>query len=93
MLACAYTHARPLPTLGATRSTPATTAPAPPLLASQPPPVDLCPDADETPNNDRDADGCPDEQVLSLVDGPALKRDRLILLGLIEQQPDLERLG
>lgn len=66
MLACASTPARPLPTLGAPRSPPATTAPAPPIPAPEPAPVDLCPDADETPNNYRDADGCPDEQPIGM---------------------------
>lgn len=64
MLACAYTPGRPLPTLGATRRPPTTLAP--PITTSEPPPVDLCPDADETPNNYRDADGCPDEQPIAM---------------------------
>ncbi len=66
LLACAYTPARPLPTLGATRSPPATATLAPSITTSEPPPVDLCPDADETPNNYRDADGCPDEQPIGM---------------------------
>lgn len=66
MLACAHAPARPLPTLGATRSPPATTALAPPTPALEPLPVDLCPDADETPNRYRDADGCPDEQPIGM---------------------------
>lgn len=61
ILACAYTPTRPIPTLGATRSPPAT-APARSKPAPQSRPVDLCPDAEETLNDYRDADGCPDEQ-------------------------------
>lgn len=65
MLACASTATPALPTLGATRSPPAI-SPAPPIAAPQPPPLDLCPEADETRNDYRDADGCPDEQPIGM---------------------------
>ncbi len=56
----------PLPTLSATRSPSATVAVASvsPVPAA---PVDLCPDADETRNGYRDADGCPDEPPTAMV--------------------------
>ena len=65
MLACAYTPTRPSPTAGATRD-PAATAPAPPIAALRPPPIDLCMEADETVNDYRDDDGCPDEQPIGM---------------------------
>ncbi|HEY0135283.1 MAG TPA: hypothetical protein VGB85_14460 [Nannocystis sp.] len=68
ILACAYTPTRPLPTLAATRNPPAT-APAPSNPGPPVAPLDLCPDADETLNDYRDDDGCPDEQPIQKTNG------------------------
>ena len=64
LLACAHTPSSPLPTLNATRTPPAPIVATPASIPA--PPVDLCPDADETPNNYRDDDGCPDEQPIGM---------------------------